>query len=297
MITLNANKILIPIDFSEISRWAIKHAASIARVNNGELILLHVQKKRDLVDIFMPALDLKDPSRVEIFLRDKLERMAERIRNEHNVKVSIMVSIGNITTEIVDVAEENGVGLIVMGTQGGDSTNDLFLGSNSYRVLTKSSIPVMTVRSDAPKSGYSNIVLPIDSSDHSRQKVNYALQIADKFGARLFVIGLLGTHERNYEYKMNVILPQIKKMADTKKLKCTTEIEQTINRAEKTLLYAKKVEADLIIIMSDQRAEFSSWILGSYAHQLINNSHIPVLSIPPEVHPENMEQDSIGGMW
>jgi nucleotide-binding universal stress UspA family protein len=96
---------------------------------------------------------------------------------------------------------------------------------------------------------------------------------------------------------MHVILPQIKKMADTKKLKCTTEIEQTINRAEKTLLYAKKVEADLIIIMSDQRAEFSSWILGSYAHQLINNSHIPVLSIPPEVHPENMEQDSIGGMW
>ena len=297
MITLNTNKILIPIDFSEISKWAIKHAASIAKVNNGELILLHVQKKRDLVDIFMPALDLKDPSKVEIFLRDKLERMAERIRNEHKVKVSIMVSIGNITTEIVNVAEENGVGLIVMGTQGGDSTNDLFLGSNSYRVLTKSSVPVMTIRSDAPKSGYSNIVLPIDSSDHSRQKVNYALQIADKFGARLFVIGLLGTHERNYEYKMNVILPQIKKMADTKKLKCTTEIEQTINRAEKTLLYAKKVEADLIIIMSDQRAEFSSWILGSYAHQLINNSHIPVLSIPPEVHPENMEQDSIGGMW
>ena len=41
----------------------------------------------------------------------------------------------------------------------------------------------------------------------------------------------------------------------------------------------------------------ASFILGNYAHQLINNSQIPVISIPPEVHPENLEEAVIGGMW
>ena len=49
--------------------------------------------------------------------------------------------------------------------------------------------------------------------------------------------------------------------------------------------------------MSDQSAEFSRFILGSYAHQLINDSLIPVLAVPPEVHNENLEQDSFGGLW
>jgi nucleotide-binding universal stress UspA family protein len=297
MITLNTSRILVPIDFSETSKRAIKHAASVAGVSKGELILLHVQKKRDLVDILMPAFKMKDLSQIELFLTDKLEKLAEQVRSEFGLPVKTILSLGGVASEIVQIAEDKKAGLIVMGTQGSDSTNDVFLGSNAYRVLTKSTIPVMTVRSAAPKAGYANILLPIDSSNHSRQKVNFAVQIADKFKARLFAVGLLGTHERNYEYKLKVILPQIRKMAQEKKLECSTEIEQTVNRADKTILYAKKIKADLIIIMTDQRAEFSSLILGTYAHQLINNSKIPILSIPPEIHPENMEQDSIGGMW
>lgn len=297
MINVNANKILIPIDFSETSERAIKHAASIARVTKGELILLHVQKKRDLVDILMPVFDLKGTTKIKKFLSDKLEKTAQKIRDEFGVAVSIVISEGNITSEIVNISSKEEVGLIIMGTQGSDSTNDLFLGSNSYRVLTKSTIPVMTVRSDTPESGYSNILLPIDSSEHSRQKVNYALQIAGKFGARLFVLGLLGEKEKNYEYKLKVILPQIKKMATANKLECSTQIEEAINRAEKTLLYAKQIEADLIIIMTDQKTEFSRLMLGTYAHQLVNDSKIPVLCIPPELHPENLERISIGGLW
>jgi len=297
MININTHRILVPVDFSVTALRAIKHGAFIAKAGGGELVLLHVQKKRDLVEIILPAFNTRDDSKVKEFLMGKLEKLAENIRKEYVIKVTPIISIGNITSGIANTAEEQKAGLIIMGTQGGDSTNDLFLGSNSYRLLTKSSVPVMTVRSDTTNPGYSNILLPIDSSIHSRQKVNSALQVADQFGSTLHILGLLGTHEENYGYKLNVILPQIQKMARVHKLACTAKIEQAVNRAQKTLTYAKKIKADLIIIMTDQRAEFSSLVLGTYAHQLINNSRIPVLCIPPEVHPENMELDSIGGMW
>ncbi|HWY38127.1 MAG TPA: universal stress protein [Bacteroidia bacterium] len=297
MITIQTNKILIPIDFSLTSTRAIKHGASIARLTKGELILLHVQKKTDLVDIILPAYRLNSTTILTDYLEKKLEKLAVIIRKQYEIAVTCLVSMGNITSEIVNIAEEYKVGMIIMGTQGKDSTNDLFLGSNSYRVITKSTVPIMTIRSEVPKMGYSNILLPIDSSVHSRQKVNSAIKIANTFAAHLHVLGLLGKHEDNYEYKLKVILPQIQKMAHAEKLVCKAEIEKASNRAEKTLAYAKKIKADMIIIMSDEKTELSGLILGTYAHQLINNASIPVLCIPPEIHPENMEMDSIGGMW
>lgn len=297
MITIHTEKILIPTDFSPIAERAVKHGACLAKMSKGELILLHVHKKTDLINIFMPAYKLKSSSPVTDFLRNKLEGMANKISKEFGITVTPIVTTGNITSEIVRVAEKHGVGLIIMGTQGSDSTNDLFLGSNSYRLLTKSEIPVMTVRSEAPRLGYSNILLPVDASLHSRQKVNSSIKIADSFGAQLHILGLLGKDEEDYRYKLKVILPQIQRLAKAHKLVCHADIEEAANRAQKTLAYAKKIKADLIIIMTDETTEFSGLILGTYAHQLINSSMIPVLCIPPEVHPENMEIDSIGGMW
>ena len=297
MIKLNTNKILIPIDFSNTSMRAVNHGAFLAELTKGELILLHVQKKAELLDIIIPALKLKDISIITNYLEDKLKKLADSISKQYGIVVTPIVSMGNITSEIVKIAEEYKVGIIVMGTQGGDSSNDLFLGSNSYRLLTKSAVPVMTVRTVSPKYGYQNIVLPIDLSEHSRQKVNISIQLAAKYGAHLHVLGLLAKNDGEHKFKLEVILPQIEKLAKVKKVVCTSEIKKTPNRAKTTLSYAKNKKADLIITMSDQDAEFSRFVLGSYAHQLINDSLIPVLSIPPEIHEENMGADSIGGLW
>ena len=297
MINLNINKILIPVDFSLTSIRAINHGAFLAKVTNGELLLLHVQKRAELLDVIMPALKLKDVSVITDYVENKLKNMAEGISKEYGIVVKSITSMGNITTEIVKAAEKLKVGMIVMGTQGGDSDNDLFLGSNSYRLLTKSSIPVMTIRTISPKPGYKSIVLPIDLSEHSRQKVNIAIQLASKFGAHLHLLGLLSKNDMQHKFKLEVILPQIEKLAKAKKVVCTADIKATPNKAKTTLAYAKTKKADLIITMSDQNAEFSRFILGSYAHQLINDSLIPVLSIPPEIHDENMSTDSIGGLW
>ena len=230
-------------------------------------------------------------------MEEKLAKMAVSISKEYNIPVAYMVTMGSITSEIVDVTEKKKVGMVIMGTQGGDSVNDLFLGSNSYRLLTKSHVPVMTIRTISPKLGYQNILLPIDLSIHSRQKVHLAIQLAAIYGAHLHVLGLLAKNDDEHKFKLEVILPQIQKLAKAKKITCTTDIKKTPNRAKTTLTYAKNKKADLIITMSDQSAEFSRFILGSYAHQLINDSLIPVLAVPPEVHNENLEQDSFGGLW
>ena len=295
---IKTSKILIPVDFSKTSLNAVKYAAFMAQFTKGELVLVHVQNKNDLLDIIMPAVKLKDISVITDFLAEKLEKIATDIKKRYGIKVSTFVSTGHITSEIVNMAEETKSTLIVMGTHGKDSDNGFFLGSNAYRVLTKSEIPVMTVQTAADKLGFQNILLPLDSSYHSRQKVDSAIQMANIFASHLHVIGLLHSGdkgEENYKYKMDTIMGQIIKLAEKKNVTCTTEIQFVDNRSKKTLSYAKKVKADLIIAMTDQDAEFSSIVLGNYIHQLTNYSKIPVLSIPPEVNPQ-LISDAIGGL-
>jgi nucleotide-binding universal stress UspA family protein len=295
MIKLNASKILIPVDFSKTSLKAIKHGAFIAKLNKGELILLNVQKKSDLVDIFLPAFKLKDPSVVTKFIAEKLESLAKDIRKEYGIKVNSLVSMGSITSEIVNIADENKAGIIVMGTQGGDSDSSILLGSNAYRVLTKAHCPVVTVRANTQKIGYDDIVMPIDSSYHTRQKVVPTIKFAEKYASKIHVLGILGKNEQSYHHNLEVILGQIEKLAGKSNLKVTTKIVTSNDPATQTIKYANKLKADLISIMSDQRAA-ASILLGTYAHQVINDSKIPVLCFKPEAH-EEQESFSVGGLW
>jgi nucleotide-binding universal stress UspA family protein len=295
---IKTSKILIPVDFSKTSLNAIKYAAFMAKYTKGELVLVHVQSKTELLDIILPAIKLKDVSVITDFLYEKLEKIAGDIKKRYGIPVSSFVTTGHVTSEVINMAEETKATMVVMGTHGKDSDNGFFLGSNAYRVLTKSDIPVMTVQTAADKLGFQNILVPIDTSDHSRQKVDSAIFMADKFAAKLHIIGILHSGnqgEKNYKYKMEVILDQIKKMADKKKISCTTDIQFADNRAKTTLEYAKKVKADLILSMTDQNAEFSSVVLGNYIHQLTNESKIPVLCIPPELNPD-MLNGAIGGL-
>jgi len=185
MIKFSANKILTPVDFSKTSLKAIKHAAFIAKINKGELLLLNVQRKNDLIDIIFPAFKLKDFSVVTNYLTQKLEELAVSVRKEYKIKVTTLVSLGNVTSEIVTIARENKVDLIIMGTHGGDSQSSVMLGSNAYRVISKAESPVMTIRANTSVIGYKSILLPIDTTAHTRQKVMPTLKLAEKFATEI----------------------------------------------------------------------------------------------------------------
>ena len=169
-----------------------------------------------------------------------------------------------------------------MGTQGYSALEMIFIGSNTMKVLGASKNPVMSVRTPASENGYRNIVLPIDSSTHSRQKVNLAIELCHDFGARLHVIGMTDDMDSSFEMKLGVIFNQIEKIADVRKVFVSTSIiRNPDNNAKATLKYAEEVNGDLIIIMSDQDVEYTGIFLGPYASQVINFSKVPVLTVMP----------------
>lgn len=289
MIHLNTNKIIITTDFSETSDLAIKHGAFLAQYTKGEIYLVHIITKHwEKFNVFTPSITIENIEKASDIVQNKLNELASDIKKEFGVNVTTVVSSGNPTTEIVKFAKEIKAGLIVMGTHGYSSWEDLTIGSNALKVITKSPCPILTMSQYAEKIGYHKIILPIDTSEHSRQKVVLTLELAKQFASQVCAIGLLTEDEENKKHAMEVMLHQVENAAKDKSVACTTELLENVkNRAVATVNYCNKVGGDLISIMTDQDAELSGFFLGPYALQVIHHSKVPVLSIKPEEHPED----------
>ncbi|MBC7696421.1 MAG: universal stress protein [Burkholderiales bacterium] len=289
MIHLNTKKIIITTDFSDTALLAIKHGAFLAQYTKGEIFLVHIITRHwEKFNVFTPSITIDNIETASIAVQAKLEQLAQDIRKEYNgITVTTVVNSGNPTAEIIKFAKEINAGLIVMGTHGYSAWEDLTIGSNALKVLTKSPCPVLTMSEHANKFGYKKIVLPIDTSEHTRHKVVLTLELAKQFSAQIYAVGILADDEENKKHAMQVMLRQVDTAAKDKGVACTTELVENVkNRAVATVNYCEKVGGDLISIMTDQDAELSGFFLGPYALQVIHHSKVPVLSIKAEDQPD-----------
>lgn len=297
MIHFKSSKVLIPIDFSETSMLAIQHGAFVAQYTKGEVCLLHViNSNYSRQNLFLPILQLSDTLEFEKKVEGKLNELANDIRSEYGIDVECIIKTGIPANEIVDTVKEVEASLVVMGTHGYSPLEELVIGSNALRVITKANCQVMTMSKGADHKGYQRIVIPIDDSAHSRQKVVYAIELAKQFSAHLYAVALLGPNEETHKPAMELILHQIEKLAKESGVMYSSEVLSGLkNRAIATVKYAEKVKGDLVIIMSDQDAELSGFFLGPYAQQVIHLSKTAVITVKPEEHPENISFTILSG--
>lgn len=142
-------KVLFCTDFSENSEEAQRHALEYANALEAELIVLHVLDLWAGVPTYNEGLYVyvRDAvGRLEEAARSKLEELG-KICGASVKKVTTLCVMGTPAEEIVRVANDQGVGLIVMGTHGWTGLRHMLLGSVAEKVLRTARSPVMVVRS------------------------------------------------------------------------------------------------------------------------------------------------------
>lgn len=134
---------LVPVDFSTGSEIAIRHAAKIARENQGKLLLLHALNWKAVSAPEFPR------NHVKIFknnARDRLEKLARRLRLEPGEYSSEVIWGGNIARTVADYAKEIRASMIIMGSHGRTGFKRLMLGSVAERTLRYAECPVLIVK-------------------------------------------------------------------------------------------------------------------------------------------------------
>ncbi len=148
---INLKKILCPIDHSDCSKEALKYAVSFAMKDEATLYLLHV------IDIrtFDESLDMiaKRPSPDDETIKQLKIKLLECVPGEisSDMQIEAIIVQGIPFAEIINIAKEKEIDLLVMGTHGRTGIAHIMLGSVSEKVVRKAPCPVLTVRQTGHK--------------------------------------------------------------------------------------------------------------------------------------------------
>ncbi len=275
-------QIIIPVDFGEQALIAVSQSFNLARLTKSEITLLHVIDE-DFLKPFQDIISAKH--NYEGHLKDdvkiRMDELAHKVQSEAGVKVNVLIKVGKIYEEIVEAAKEINAALIIMGTMGAVGIKKRILGSNASRVVRESECPVITIKGKEHRFGIRHILLPLDLSKETKEKVDKAIEIAQMFASVIHVVTIVESDDEFIMNKLNRQMNQVTDFIQEGGIECTSELVSGSDVAEEVLQTAKKVHADLIMIMTQQEVGFTDLFLSSSAQEIINNSEIPVLSIRP----------------
>lgn len=278
----NTNHIVVPVDFSDQSRIALTQSYNLARFTQSEITLVHVIDE----DLFSSLTHLfsDHEKQAELMIAGattKLEELANEARAKTGLPITTRVERGKIYARIVAVAEDLDASFIIMGTKGQETLRKKFIGSNAVRVINEAHCPVITIKGKEHRFGCPTIVLPLDLTKETKEKVVKCVEIAQFFKSEVKVVSVEPSEDEYIVNKLNRQMDQVVDFITEHGIKCSGEVVLDKDISHAVLQFATKVKADLIIIMTQQELEWTEFIMGTKSQKVINHSDIPVCSIRP----------------
>lgn len=275
---MKKNTILVPTDFSEVADHALQHAIHVAKTFSNDIAVLHITDEGVLGGLFNKSSYndlLKDA------IQAKLSLCVQQCA-ESGITATSHIKSGKVYKAVNETAEELGCDSIIMGTHGASGFESL-IGSNASKVMSGANMPVVIVKEQSDtKASYKNIVMPIDLTIESKQKVSWAIHLAKYYNSTIHLVNDKKSDEFLVTH-INANRLQVSRMLDEKGVKYTSKEIDGGSLAQEVLNYAEAIDADLILIMSQQEKGFSEYILGSHAQQIVNHSgKVPVMCINPK---------------
>jgi len=270
-------KILVPVDFSEKSNYAVKMAAKIGKNIEAEIYLLH------LVELPSGIVDMGAGSNFSIpesmmYLRKVKEKIldlkATYFHDDQIVKYSIKFQ--NPFEGITDYVKKINANLIVMGSKGVSDFEEMIIGSNTEKVVRTSTIPVIVVKADSKKFKFKKLVFASNYDDENKVAFVDFLNFAKQFKTEIHLlkINTASSFENSFVTK-----EKIKDFIKDFDLPTNTiHIHNDDSVVKGITNFAKEIEADLIALTTHGRSGLSSLFNSSIAKSVSKSVLRPVIT-------------------
>lgn len=270
-------KLIVPIDFSKESLYGMDMAVMLSNHLIADIQMVYVQKKSS---DFSPGSAEEEYNYAKKNFEKIVEEYTPKIKGDQ--KLDFIIKKGKIFEEVVSQAEAFEDSAIVASTHGGSGFEELFIGSNAFKIISATDRPVFSIRNKECPETIDKIIMPLDLSPDSRQKVPLTTEIAEKFNAEIHVITVGSSEGGESHKKLQIYAKQACEYIENHGVKYVMKALTGDSLIEVALIYAKAVDAGLVSIMSEQTSAISNFVLGNQAQQMINKSSIPVLCITPK---------------
>ncbi|MGK0412297.1 MAG: nucleotide-binding universal stress UspA family protein [Polaribacter sp.] len=272
-------KIIIPVDFSEYSEFAMIAAALLSKKIDIKVYAVHML---DLPDVSLSQS--YEYSQEKTVLLTKLAEI--RFKNFldkdylHGVKVIPVIKSSKVFSELNSIVNEVDADFIIMGSHGSSGLKEFFMGSNTEKVIRYADVPVLVLKNELQDVDFSDIVIATDFSEESITGFKKVLNSLDFFNARKH---LLYVNLPNENFKTT---PEMDFLANNFLMQAEGNIDRLINVnficaksvEEGILTFSDVIGADLITLITNGRKGLSHVFSGSISEDISNHSSLPIMT-------------------
>ena len=271
------SKILVPVDFSQKSEYAVKLAAKMGRKTECEVHLLH------MVELPSGVVDMGAGSNFSIpesmmYLRkvkEKLLDLKERFF-EDGCTVKHAIRFQQPYDGIQSYAKKIEANLIIMGSQGVSDFEEMIIGSNTEKVVRTSEVPVIVVKKDSEKFKLKDLVYASDFKEDNKESFRKFVDFAKLFKSK---IHLLKVNTVSKFENSTVSKQKIKDFISGFELpKNTINVYNDASVVKGITNFSREIDADLIGLTTHGRSGLSNLFNGSISKSVSKNVLRPVIT-------------------
>ncbi len=273
-------KILVPIDFSDHSEYALEIAAQLAKKHGAEIVALHMM---GLSQAVITKDDSNEVMEAMFYMKLAEKRFTDFLDRDELKGLTVHTTVQNYKEfqEINGVAKEFGCDLIVMGSHGSSGIHEMFVGSNTEKVVRHSDIPVMVIKHHDSNLELNTIVFASNFDKEFLKAFINARKLANNLGAKLQLVyvntpgdGFRSTQEMN-----NKILQfLLDAKADHEYQITDVAMYNAYTIEEGVFEYSNHINADAIAMPTHGRKGLAHFFAGSISEDLVNHSDLPVFT-------------------
>ncbi|HJS53786.1 MAG TPA: universal stress protein [Chitinophagaceae bacterium] len=270
--------ILVPVNFTGRNKWAIAKAIEIANnfdcnihfvsiVQQNIIPLLPVES-----NIFTPYESHAD----RLYYYERLRELSSKYSSQlcGNGKIEISVLEGNLEEKLVEYIRDFDMDMVIVGLSKFNLAQRILSSVSISRLTRRTDVPVLAVRASGLVCHFKKIILPLHN-EVSLQKVKMATMLARTFKSTIYMITL--RREDNSSEK--IINDGLQMMQALSTIPVQGIILEGKNLAKTTLDFARKINADLIMINPIKEFNLPGW-WNRFTNKLLSyGSRIPVITM------------------
>ena len=294
--TLRIKLILCPIDFSEFSERAYRHALSLAEHYQAKLVAQHVVELwRHPSASFVASAGLYEEFGRALG-KSGMKQLQEFMKNhpQGEIQPELVLQEGIAADSILSFAQAQKTDVIVMGTHGRRGFDRLMLGSVTDRVMRGAPCPVLVVCKpphDSVAAGkerthvhqLSRILFCADFSENSERALNYAISATEEYGAELTLLHVM--EESPSPAKLEQAIAAVKERLDQlipAEGRKTLNIKTAVRIGKpfwQIIQFALEAQIDLVAMGVRGRGELDLAVFGSTTYRVMQLGSCPVLAV------------------
>ena len=296
-------KVLVPLDGSEMAEGALLYAEQLAGRLGSEITLVYVNElssylKENLIQSYLQKM-------VEV-TKEGVSRYRSAPGISPSIEVKSVIVPGSPAETIIEYADSNNMGSIIMSTHGQSGIKQWALGSVAERVVRATTKPVLLVRANIlglnmrEKGLFNKVLVPLDGSIESEAIIPYVEEFAPRLNVNVILLRVLARGYRmpdNYaplsyeqleadKVSANAYLDRVGAHLKEKGVSVMTELRSGIeirsdNAAEQIIQLANEAQADLVAMTTHGRSGVEQKVFGSVAERVLYEGNTPLMLVRP----------------